>query len=138
MLEKAILLALEAHKGQKDKGQKPYILHCLRVMLSLEEEKEQVVGVLHDVLEDTAVTKKALQKQGFCDEIIEAVEALTKKEGEDYFDYIKRVKKNAIAKKVKLADLEDNSNIKRMTQPIEEYQKRMKKYEKAKKLLNEA
>ena len=55
-----------------------------------------------------------------------------------YFDYIKRVKKNAIAKKVKLADLEDNSNIKRMTQPIEEYQKRMKKYEKAKKLLNEA
>ncbi len=138
MLEKAILLALEAHKGQKDKGQKPYILHCLRVMLSLEEEKEQIVGVLHDVLEDTAVTKKALQKQGFCDEIIEAVEALTKKEGEDYFDYIKRVKKNAIAKKVKLADLEDNSNIKRMTQPIEEYQKRMKKYEKAKKLLNEA
>ena len=137
MLEKAILLAVKAHKGQRDKGGKPYILHCLRVMLSVENEKEQIVAVLHDILEDTMVTKETLQKEGFCNEIIEAVIALTKKEEENYFDYIERLKNNTTAKKVKLADLKDNMNIKRILHPTQQDSERVEKYKKAKKLLEE-
>ena len=135
MLEKAILIALKAHNGQKDKAGKSYILHPLRVMLCFEKEEQQIVAVLHDVLEHSQITKQDLQKAGFCNEIIEAVVCLTKKERECYFDYIKRVKQNTIARAVKLADLEDNMNLERIQNITQEDVLRVEKYKKAKQML---
>ena len=135
MLEKAIMLAAKAHEGQKDKGGECYILHSLRVMLRCENEKERIVAVLHDVLEDTEVTQQCLIESGFDKEIVDAVVCLTKKEREDYFDYIERVKKNQIAKVVKLADLADNMNLKRIKNVTEKDRQRVEKYKKAKKML---
>ena len=137
MLEKAILFATKAHKGQKDKGGNCYILHPIRVMFYCEKEQEQITAVLHDVLEDTNKTQEDLKKAGFSDEIIEAVVCLTKQKKEDYFDYIKRVKKNKIARVVKLADLKDNMNLKRLSNITEKDRLRVEKYKKAKELLEE-
>ena len=80
MLERAIILATEVHKGQKDKGGVCYILHALRVMLCFEKEEQQIVAVLHDVLEDTEISEEYLQSVGFHKNIIEAVVCLTKKQ----------------------------------------------------------
>lgn len=138
MLENAILFATKAHKGQTDKGGKPYIFHSFRVMLSCEKQEEQIAAVLHDVLEDTDSTKEDLQKAGFSEEIIKAVVCLTKQKKEDYFDYIQKVKQNEIARVVKLADLQDNMNLKRLSVITEKDKERVKKYQKAKELLEKS
>lgn len=135
MLEKAILFALKVHSGQKDKAGKEYILHPLRVMLCFENKQQQIVAILHDVLEDSDMTEQDLQKAGFCEEIIKAVVCLTKKEGECYFDYIERVKQNDIAREVKLADLEDNMNLNRIQNITQKDIQRVEKYKKAKRIL---
>ncbi len=135
MLEKAILFALKVHSGQKDKAGKEYILHPLRVMLCFENKQQQIVAILHDVLEDSDMTEQDLQKAGFCEEIIKAVVCLTKKEGECYFDYIERVKQNDIAREVKLADLEDNMNLNRIQNVTQKDIQRVEKYKKAKRIL---
>jgi len=111
LLEKAILIAVQAHQGQVDKAGAPYILHPLRVMLQLHSETEMIIGVLHDVVEDTTWTLESLKQEGFPAEILEAIDCLTRREGENYDDFIKRVAGNPLAQKVKLADLEDNLNI---------------------------
>ena len=135
MLEKAILFALKVHSGQKDKAGKEYILHPLRVMLCFENKQQQIVAILHDVLEDSDMTEQDLQKAGFCEEIIKAVVCLTKKEGECYFDYIERVKQNDIAREVKLADLEDNMNLNIIQNVTQKDIQRVEKYKKAKRIL---
>lgn len=135
LLDKAIIIAAMAHNGQKDKGGSNYILHPLRVMASLDTLEEKIVGALHDVIDDTYVTYKFLKEEGFPDAIIESIELLTKRKNESYFDYINRIKENDIACKVKLADLNDNLNIERITNPSEMDYKRLEKYKKAKKLL---
>lgn len=134
-LDKAIKIATEAHKGQVDKAGADYILHPLRVMEKLETKKEKIVGVLHDVVEDTDVTFEDLENEGFSKEIITALKYLTRRKGEKYFDYIERIKKNSLAKKVKLADLEDNLDISRIKEPTKKDFSLMKRYEKAKKIL---
>lgn len=135
MLEKAILFALKVHSGQKDKAGKEYILHPLRVMLCFENKQQQIVAILHDVLEDSDMTEQDLQKAGFSQQTIEAVVCLTKKEGECYFDYIERVKQNDIAREVKLADLEDNMNLNRIQNVTQKDIQRVEKYKKAKRIL---
>lgn len=135
MLEKAIMLATEAHKGQKDKGGKCYILHALRVMLCFEKEEQQIVAVLHDVLEDTEINEEYLRNAGFSKNVVEAVVCLTKKQHENYFDYIERVKQNDIARMVKLADLQDNMNLKRIKNITQKDIERIEKYKKAKEIL---
>ncbi|WP_409346713.1 GTP pyrophosphokinase [Paenibacillus sp. MBLB4367] len=127
-LEKAIAIASKAHEGQVDKGGNPYILHPLRVMLRLDTDEERIVAVFHDLFEDTAVTSADLGEQGFSAEIIDAVHALTKKNGEAYLDFIARAKKNRIARKVKAADIEDNMDLTRIPDPTEEDEERVKKY----------
>ena len=94
MLEEAILIATRAHMGQVDKGNQPYILHPLRVMLRLQTEEERTVGVLHDVIEDTSVTIEDLRKQGISKEVLEALEHITKGKQEPYMEYISRVIQN--------------------------------------------
>lgn len=113
-LEQAIALAARAHAGQKDKAGQPYILHPLRVMLRVDTECDRIAPVLHDVIEDTAVTSDDLRREGFTADIIDAVVALTKQDGEPYDALIRRAAGNPIARRVKLADREDNMDPSRL------------------------
>ena len=108
-IEKALQIAARAHEGQKDKDGQPYILHPLRVMNAVEDEPAKVVAVLHDVIEDTSVTAEDLRREGFDEAVLAAVECLTHRKGEPYADYVVRCKGDEIARRVKLADLEDNA-----------------------------
>jgi (p)ppGpp synthase/HD superfamily hydrolase len=132
MLEKAIELALKYHKGQIKNGTgEEFILHVLRVMIKMDSEDEKISAVLHDIIEKSNCTHDILKEQGFSNKIINTVDALSKRKGEDYSDYIKRVKKDPIAVKVKIADLEDNMdirNIKDITSIDIEKMNRRKKY----------
>lgn len=105
----AIKLATDAHAGQVDKGGEPYILHPLRVMLAMKTDDERIVAILHDVVEDTPWTCDDLYWQhGFKPEIVQAVAALTRGKNEDYFDFVRRLAPNPIARAVKIADIRDN------------------------------
>lgn len=88
MLDKAILIAAKAHEGQVDKGGQPYILHPLRVMFSRKTEIEKICAVLHDVIEDTDISLDYLRDQEFSEEILSALDALTRRDGETYDKYI--------------------------------------------------
>lgn len=131
MLEKAILIAVKAHKGQVDKGGSPYILHPLRVMFSLKDEKERICAVLHDVIEDTDITLDYLRNDGFSEEILLALDALTKRKNESYDQFIDRIIYNRLACHVKLADLNDNMNLERIENPSQKDFERIEKYRKA-------
>ena len=128
MLEKAIAIAVNAHIGQVDKAGKAYILHPLRLMMKMDIEEAMIVAVLHDTVEDTNVTIESLRQEGFSENILAAVEAVTRKEGEPYVDFIQRIKPNPLATKVKIADLEDNSDLSRLDNPTEKDLKRNEKY----------
>lgn len=131
LLSKAIVIATKAHDGQVDKGGSPYILHPLRVMFKMSSEDLKIVAVLHDVIEDTETMLYDLEGAGFTKEIIDAVECLTRRDNEGYMDFIKRCKGNRLALLVKLADLEDNSDISRIKNPTEKDYDRIKRYKKA-------
>ena len=113
-LEDAIALAALAHRGQVDKAGLPYVLHPIRVMLALDSETERIVGVLHDLIEDTDCSLEDLRHKGFPPEVIGAVDCLTRRPGEDYDAYVARVRINPVARRVKLADLEDNLDASRL------------------------
>jgi (p)ppGpp synthase/HD superfamily hydrolase len=130
-LERAIEIAAKAHAGQVDKAGQPYVLHPLRMMLAVATPEARIAAVLHDVVEDTAVTFEELRGEGFPDTVLEAVEALTKREGEDYEAFIRRVAPNPIAREVKLADLRDNSDLSRIADPTERDRERIRKYQRA-------
>ena len=135
-LERAIEIATQAHKGQLDKAGNEYIGHPLRVMEMGKTLQEKIVGVLHDVVEDTDWTFEALEAEGFTEEIIAALKCVTKiSENENYDDFIERVKKNPLAVAVKINDLTDNMDIRRLPDLSEKDVKRMKKYLKAYKRL---
>lgn len=135
-IEIALTLALKAHAGQLDKGGAVYILHPLRVMTKMSNDTERAVALLHDVLEDSAYTAEDLLESGISAEVVEAVIALSK--GEDangvtmtYEVYLEQVKANALARTVKLADLEDNMDLSRLNQVTDKDLKRRDKYQKA-------
>ncbi len=131
MLDKAIRIAATAHEGQTDKAEQPYILHPLRVMFMLRKETEKICAVLHDVFEDTDITIEYLRKEGFSEEVLIALNALTRRENESYDDFIGRVIENKTACKVKLADLSDNMDLSRISNPTREDYNRIEKYRKA-------
>lgn len=137
--ERAIKIATEAHKGQYDKAGNDYIGHPLRVMDMGRTEEEKIVGVLHDVVEDTEWTFAQLAAEGFSQEVIDALQCVTKlSENENYDDFIERVKKNHLATAVKINDLSDNMDIRRLPYLSDKDVKRLKKYLKAyKKLIGE-
>ena len=135
-LQRAIEIATEAHKGQYDKAGNDYIGHPLRVMEMGKTENEKIVGVLHDVVEDTDWTFEALAAEGFSEEVIAALRCVTKlSENENYDDFIDRVKKNPLAVAVKINDLSDNMDIRRLPYLSDKDVKRLKKYLKAYKRL---
>lgn len=131
MLEKAILLATNAHQGQRDKAGQPYILHPLRVMFSTKSETERICAVLHDVIEDTDLTLDDLRNEGFSEEVLSVLDALTKRENESYDDFISRILPNKLACRVKLADIADNMDLSRIENPTEKDYQRVEKYRKA-------
>ena len=135
-IEMAEALASFAHKGQKDKAGKPYIYHPLAVKERVEGEKEKITALLHDVIEDTFITLETVRNI-FGDEIAEAVDAMTHKEGEDYFEYVERLSHNPISRRVKLADLSHNMDLSRIPNVTERDLQRLEKYKKAEKFLLE-
>ena len=135
-LERAIEIATEAHRGQLDKAGCDYIEHPLRVMAAGKSLDEKIVGVLHDVVEDTNWTFEGLAAEGFSAEVIEALRCVTKlSESEPYDKFIARVKRNPLAVAVKLNDLSDNMDIRRLPYLSDKDVKRLKRYLKAYKQL---
>jgi (p)ppGpp synthase/HD superfamily hydrolase len=127
-LEDAISLAVEAHRGQRDKAGRPYILHPLRVMMRLETDEERTVAILHDVVEDTPWTLERLRERGYPAEVLAALDALTKREGETYEAFVERLRPNALARRVKLADLEDNMDVRRLAAVTPKDAERLARY----------
>ena len=128
-LNRAIEIATKAHEASTDKYGAPYINHVTRVMDMGKTDNEKIVGLLHDVIEDTHWTFEDLEKEGFSKEVIDALRCVTKtSEDEDYGEFINRVKINPLAVKVKLNDLIDNLDIKRMPEVLESDLKRLNKY----------
>ncbi len=113
-LEKAIQIAVSAHQGQKDKAGAIYILHPLRLMLRMETEEEKISAVLHDVIEDTSWTLDDLRKEGFSENVVKTVDYLSRWQSETFEEYIDRLKDDPMARKIKIADLEDNMDLKRL------------------------
>ena len=135
-MERAIEIATEAHRGQLDKAGCDYIEHPLRVMAAGKSLDEKIVGVLHDVVEDTNWTFEGLAAEGFSAEVIEALRCVTKlSESEPYDKFIARVKRNPLAVAVKLNDLSDNMDIRRLPYLSDKDIKRLKRYLKAYKQL---
>lgn len=132
-LERAIEIAAAAHAGQTDKAGAPYISHPLRVALGFiraGDEERAIIAVLHDVIEDSDLTAGDLRREGFSQAIVDAVEALTRPDGEPYRDFILRAAANELARPVKIADLKDNLNRTRLAMlPADKREKLLAKYE---------
>ena len=141
-LAKAIRIAATAHENQFDKGGAPYVLHPLRLMMALQGEDEKIVAVLHDVIEDCPDqwNFSKLRAEGFSEAVLEALAHVTKRpeEKDDYDAFVRRAARNPIARKVKLADLEDNMDLKRISNPTAKDFERIAKYHRAWLMLNAA
>ena len=133
---KAMNLAYAAHHGQMDKGGVPYIFHPIHLAETMDDEISTCVALLHDTVEDTDVTLEQLAQE-FPREIVEAVDLLTHRDDVEYFDYVRAIKKNPVAVKVKLADLAHNGDPKRICNQGNQ-ERRREKYAKARKILTEA
>ena len=146
-LQRAIEIAVIAHKGQVDKAGNLYVLHPLRVMMSLDTEDEKIVGVLHDVVEDCeGWTWDRLRSEGFSEKIIDALQSVSKTPEEEaefkclkdsglddavrdhYLSFIKRAKANEIGRKVKVADIKDNLDASRIADPTSDDKLRIDRY----------
>lgn len=130
-LAKAIEIAARAHADQTDKVGAPYILHPLRIMLRCNSEAERIVAVLHDVVEDSLYTLDDLRREGFAAEILAAVDLLTHRTEDSYDVYVERLSRNPLARRVKLGDLEDNMDIKRLEDVTSKALERLARYHKA-------
>lgn len=137
LLEKALVIAIKAHEGQKDKAGVPYILHPIRVSNRCKTDEERIVAILHDTIEDTDVTPDYLLSEGFPKSIVKAVLSVTRNEGESYEDFVIRSKQNPIGRQVKIHDLEDNMDITRLHSLSEKDLERLNKYLKAYRVLIE-
>ena len=132
-LTKALRIAAEAHEGQNDRFGQPFVLHPIRVMLRMDPSKEEelTAALLHDVVEKSSWTLDDLEKAGFSQAVLDAVECLTKKPEEPYMEYIRRVRKNALAVAVKRADLEDHLEALRIRGMLDGDPERKARYEEA-------
>ncbi|RME85924.1 MAG: bifunctional (p)ppGpp synthetase/guanosine-3',5'-bis(diphosphate) 3'-pyrophosphohydrolase [Planctomycetota bacterium] len=128
LLEKALDIACRAHFGVKDKSGKPYILHPLRQAMRFDDEKLQALALLHDIVEDSEFTLDDLRKEGIPEDVLLALDCLTHRDGESYEDYIQRVESNPMAVEVKITDLEDNMDVRRLPGFEQKDMERMKKY----------
>lgn len=134
--EKAYEIAKKAHLGQIDKAGEDYIKHPEKVASFVNSDEEKAVAYLHDVIEDTELTLEDLREYGFSEEVLKAVDVITKKKGQDYQTYLNSVKENKLARVVKLVDLRHNSDLTRLMNITEKDRERKEKYQKAIDFLN--
>lgn len=135
MTKKALKLCFDAHKEQVDKSGLPYVFHPFHLADQMEDEDTTIVALLHDVVEDTEVTFADLAQMGFSQQVIGAIQAMTRLEGVPYMEYVARIRNNPIARRVKLADLRHNSDLSRLDQVDEKALARVEKYRAAMELL---
>ena len=131
MIDIALAIAKKAHAGQVDKAGIDYIQHPLYVAGQVKTEQEKAVALLHDVIEDSDVTVDDLLVSGLSNEVVTAVQILTKKKGQSYQEYLEKVKSNNLARVVKLADLKHNSDLSRLKSVTNTDYERVKKYKNA-------
>ena len=132
----AMKVAFDAHKDQFDKSGIPYIYHPIHLAEQMLDEDTTTVALLHDTIEDTYLNEEKLLELGFPRHIVDAIALMTHAEGVDYMDYVKAIKENPIARKVKLADLAHNSDTTRLDKIDQKALDRVEKYKKAIELLN--
>ncbi|MBN3776942.1 GTP pyrophosphokinase [Burkholderia sp. Ac-20345] len=132
-LERAIQIMVEVHSGQVDKGGNPYVLHPMRVMLAGDTDDERMVGALHDAIEDSrgVWTAARLRAEGFSARVVDAVVSVTRLPGESYGNFIRRAATDPIGRKVKLRDIDDNSDLSRIQNPTQRDLDRVVKYRRA-------
>ena len=133
----ALKLCFEVHKNQTDKSGMPYVFHPFHLAEQMKDEDTTIAALLHDVVEDTDYTIADLKQMGFPSNVLEALELLTHNDDTPYMEYVAKIKDNPIAKAVKLADLEHNSDLSRLDTVDEKALKRKEKYSQAIRLLNE-
>ena len=126
-IKKALEVATAAHHGQTDKVGVPYIQHPMAVAALVSGDEEKIVALLHDVVEDTDMTLKTLKNYGFSEKIIDAIDAITKRDAESFEDYLSRVKSNKLALAVKFADITHNTSPERYGKLPKETQNRLRK-----------
>ena len=137
LIENSLNIALRAYTGKTDKASREYIHHPLRVMAKMGTDLEMSAALLHDVLEDSDITAQELLAEGIPAEVVEAVLFLTKDQNETYQDFIARVKKNKLATRIKIADIEDNIDVLRLASLDEADLARVQKYHSAWQFLND-
>ncbi len=128
MIWEALQIAYNAHHDQLDKGGNAYFLHPVFVALQMDTEEEKITGILHDVIEDTDVTLEDLKRQGFSENVIAAVDAMTRRDDETYMEFIKRLSVNEIARHVKIQDIRNNMDLTRIPEPTKKDWDRMEVY----------
>ena len=133
----ALKLCFEAHKNQTDKSGMSYVFHPFHLAEQMKDEETTIAALLHDVVEDTDYTIADLEQMGFSSAVLDALKLLTHNDDTPYMEYVAKIKNNPIAKAVKLADLEHNSNLSRLDTIDEKALKRKEKYSQAIRLLNE-
>jgi (p)ppGpp synthase/HD superfamily hydrolase len=135
MTKKAIRLMFDLHKEQTDKSGLPYVFHPWHVAESMDDEITATVALLHDAVEDTDLTLEGVREAGFPEEVVAALGCMTHDDSVDYMGYVRALAPNAVARKVKLADLKHNADITRLDAPTEKDLARREKYLKAIELL---
>lgn len=135
LTKKALAISFAAHKDQVDKGGVPYVYHPFHVAEQMTDEISTCVALLHDVVEDSAYALDDLRKCGFPEKVVEALGLLTHDSNTNYFDYIRAIKNNPIARDVKLADLTHNSDLSRLEHVDAKAEERVKKYKRAMQIL---
>ena len=125
----------EKHKDQVDKSGMPYVFHPFHLAEQMDDEETTITALLHDIVEDTDTTFDDLRKLGFSDNVINALKLMTHDKNIDYFEYVKNISKNPIARKVKIKDLEHNMDTSRLDEVTDKDLERVKKYKKCHKYL---
>lgn len=135
MTKKAMDICFEAHKDQKDKSGQPYVFHPFHLAEQMTDEETTIVALLHDVVEDTPVSLDDLAAEGFSQSVLDAIALMTHAPGVNYMDYVAEIKKNPIAKAVKIADLTHNSTLSRLNEITPKDLERVETYREAKAFL---
>lgn len=137
LLDKAALICVTKHAGQRDKMGCAYFQHPMRVAMRCRTDEEKMVALLHDTIEDTDITAEYLLAEGFPQSVVDGILSVTKREGESYEDFVARTKQNPLGRVVKLHDLEDNLDIFRLTALDADMTARYNKYLAARRFLLE-
>ncbi len=130
-IEHALQIAIKAHEHQKDRYGQPYIFHPMRLMIQMDTPEEKIAAILHDTVEDSDITLQDLANKGFSATVLQTVDHLTRRKEETYSEYINRLKDHAMARKIKIADLEDNMDLRRLTKFDDKSRQRLERYHEA-------